>query len=291
MGIYLFADGNWLLYRAWSVLAKYSKTPEERVPRLMLDWFCKAALRVSATGGALCFDGDQNFRYSVYRDYKRGRSEGQPLIASGEFAGESTSFAVHQSVAPTTELFQSLGLKVAQDPQCEADDLLASGVTFFSSKSKGNHCYLMTRDKDLYQMLSSQVTMYTPESNSEAEVFLTPNLLLKKKGLTPNQFKDYQTLIGDPTDNVPAVKGMNRKKAVALLAEYSSLESYFTESKAGAKFYRDHSEELHRNRRLISMRKTAWKDDRISFDRLTSVKCDLLSFQTLRSTSQKGTLF
>src|SRR5262247_703327 len=44
-------------------------------------------------------------------------------------------------------------------------------------------------------------------------------------GVPPERVLDLRALVGDPSDNIPGVKGIGEKGAARLLAEYGSLET------------------------------------------------------------------
>lgn len=290
MATYLFADGNWLLYRAWSAVGKVYKDPYKKVPMMLLDWFCKAALRLQATGGAMCFDGNDNFRKRLYPPYKAHREVGEPISPEGTMEGISVSDAVYASLDPTKELFYSLGIPIDQQPKYEADDLMISGANYFAQESKSNRIYLMTRDKDTYQGITDQVTIFVPEMKQHPEELIGLKQLLKKKGLSPKQFLSYQILIGDATDNVPPISDMTPKKALQIAKEFTSLPAFFR-TKEGGRFYNEKEDELHRNKDLITLVRSAWRIEDVSFKAHLKGRADSLAFNTLKSSVTKSSLF
>jgi DNA polymerase I len=45
--------------------------------------------------------------------------------------------------------------------------------------------------------------------------------------LKVNQFVDFKALKGDPSDNIPGVKGIGEKTAMEILTKYISLDNIF----------------------------------------------------------------
>jgi len=254
---YMFVDGNWCLHRAWSAMGHQSGIPTVRVPRMLLNWFCDYALRLNVQAGAMCFDGNSNFRYNVYPAYKSNRN-GDKIVDHGPSAGLTGSDAVYQSLEPTRELFQACGLTVVQEELYEADDLLCSAGHVYG-RLPGNKVWLVTRDKDMRGSITKQVNMYIPEMSKQPEQRITPELVGKKQGMTPLQWIDYQILVGDEMDSVPPVARFTPSKAKALLKEHRSLGEYFKTDEGGA-FYRKYHPDLHRNKQLVVMAKNAWPE-------------------------------
>ena len=80
---------------------------------------------------------------------------------------------------------------------------------------------LLTRDKDLEQVISAQV-QFLEEKKWD---LYGPDELFSKKGIRPEQVIAYQTLVGDSSDNIPGVAGVGPKTAVKILEVVDDPES------------------------------------------------------------------
>ncbi len=266
----------------------------ERVPKQVLSWFCSYALELDCDAGLIAFDGSQNFRHQVYANYKAGRAGatgmGAKLVEDGPFEGRTHHEAVYASLKPTKELFRSLGFKVLHPKTFEADDVLV-GAAYKLSKL-GHHVYLDTNDKDMVQAVSKNVSIYHAEMTNRPREILTPaNLPAMKFGLSPKQFLDYQTLMGDEVDGIPCVSAMTKSTALEILREHGSLEKFFA-TKKGDYFYRLRRTELHRNRKLVRMDKDAFTCslEEMLFKNLKG-EVAVKAFTVLRDQQRKGSLF
>lgn len=103
----------------------------------------------------------------------------------------------------------------------EADDIIATLAKRHGAADF--HVYMMSRDKDLDQVLSPHVSLYDPFKDE----IVTHDRLIDVKGWTPAQAIDAQTLIGDGVDNVPGVPGIGPKTAAKLLQKYGSIAGVF----------------------------------------------------------------
>jgi 5'-3' exonuclease len=292
--IYEIADGNWHLWRAWSVVGQRTSAPQTRIPLQILSWFCEYALRLKATHGAIAFDGPDNFRYDIYKDYKGSRSgEGgghDTVVNSGPFQGMTAADAVYSLLPPTVELFRSVGIMTIISDRHEADDCLSSAGHKYGVQS--NHVYLVTRDKDMTQCVNKNVTVYIPPMQQKPEILLTSDSTPElKKGLTPKQFLEYQILMGDPMDDVPAVSAVNERQVLNILKTHGSLSSYF-KTKEGRAFYDLRISELHRNKTLVGLSKKVPLPDSklLSFSHLRG-SAESKSFTTLRDLQKKASLW
>ena len=116
------------------------------------------------------------------------------------------------------EIVRSMGIPVLSMNGFEADDVLAT----LAARHSGNdlHVYLVSKDKDLEQLISDHVFLFDPAKDR----IIDRDYLMSEKGYSPEQVVDVQTLSGDTVDNIPGVKGIGQKTAAKLIARYGSAE-------------------------------------------------------------------
>ncbi len=148
--------------------------------------------------------GVPTFRDAIYPEYKANR---QP--PPEDFAPQE---------ARILEILEAGGVPILRVPGFEADDVIATLVE--QARGRDLDVFLVSRDKDLEQLLSDRVRMYDP---GKGEV-IGPAELWKEKGYRPEQVVEVQTLTGDTVDNVPGVKGVGPKTAARLIAAYGTAE-------------------------------------------------------------------
>ncbi|MEZ6191592.1 MAG: 5'-3' exonuclease H3TH domain-containing protein [Phycisphaerales bacterium] len=154
----------------------------------------------------------KTFRDDFYSEYKANRDE-----APEDFV---------KQIPRMFELAQLFGLPILEAPGYEADDVmatLADQVTAgkFDQEAPGLHLRLVAKDKDLEQVLGDRVSLYDVQTDES----LNAENLPEKRGITAQQVIDYQTLIGDSTDNIPGVKGIGPKTAQKLLEQFGTVEN------------------------------------------------------------------
>lgn len=290
---YIALDGNWALWRAWSTLGENTSDPPARISAMILDWFCSAALRFKATGGLVAFDGPNNFRYLLYKNYKsnRGSSQEEPsVVKSGPFQGLAVHDAVYQCLPRVMSDLRDLGVCVVQEDTFEADDVLNSfsiKVTIF-----GGLCVIVTRDKDMIQCVNSNCQVFQPAVGTQKEFLYTKDTVLTtKNGLSPLQFLDYQILMGDSIDMVPAIEGMSHPKALETIKKAGSLQQWFS-TREGRKFYNKNRSELHRNKDLVTLSRKAF-NLKVADTAFSNLKGDTScrTFTMLKGLQTKHSLF
>jgi DNA polymerase-1 len=119
---------------------------------------------------------------------------------------------------------QELGFRVFRKAGYEADDLVATLATHFSKNKIP--VKMLSNDKDVAQLVTDSPTPVQ-------QVLYFKKLILGEKeiyenfGVRPNQFIDFQALIGDTSDNISGVKGIGKKSAAGLLAHFPDLDSIY----------------------------------------------------------------
>ena len=120
------------------------------------------------------------------------------------------------------EWIDKMGFKTLGMTGFEADDMIAT-VTKLSMQ-KGYNVKVVSHDKDLYQLIDDDkvvlVDAIKRKTINEAEC-------MQKYGVTPKQFIDFQSLLGDSADNVPGVKGIGKVTAQKLIETYGSLDGIY----------------------------------------------------------------
>lgn len=279
-------DGNWLVHRAYHQAARNSL---ERASMLrvvsaqVITQVFRYALRLSATNIVLAFDGPDNFRKEVYPLYKANRLNLPELsdikLLTLDKAKELMRLRLHLAKDYTADdpvnecriatqaLADRVGLFVFQPKRHEADDALCSAGSLVL---KGAFVKVtnVTNDKDMINGLAPGVQLYRPEMQKQPEVFTRYNDMkahlvrvagAKAAKWSPEQFLDYQTMIGDPVDFIPRV--LPPGKAVSIINEHGSLLA-FSKTEEGIGFFRSNREWIHRNRLLVTMDTTLFDDCR-----------------------------
>jgi DNA polymerase-1 len=118
-----------------------------------------------------------------------------------------------------TQILEALGVPFLHQEGYEADDLIATLVR--ESREKGFAAVIISGDKDLMSLVGDGVVM---NDTLKGKIYTVPEIE-KKFGVSGEQLLDLLALAGDKSDNVPGIKGVGPKTALALLREYGSLEN------------------------------------------------------------------
>ncbi len=206
-------DGSGYIFRAFHALPPLTRK-SDGMPVGAVSGFCNMMLKLvrdtidgeKPTHLAVIFDaGSKTFRNDIYDKYKANRSETPPeLIPQFGLIREAT---------------RAFDIACIEQEGFEADDLIATYTR--QAVAAGATVTIVSSDKDLMQLVSTQVTLYDTMKNKRigrAEV-------IEKFGLGPESVVDIQALAGDASDNVPGVPGIGVKTAAQLLEVYGTLEN------------------------------------------------------------------
>ena len=153
-------------------------------------------------------DSKKGFRAQLYPEYKQNR----PPIPED----------LERQIPVAIELLKKMGFQLLEKEGFESDDLIASLVRL--ARQQGIKVKIVSTDKDLCQLIEGdEVVLFDP---FKGEV-LDEKGCIKKYGVPPSQFVDYQALVGDSSDNVPGVRGIGPKRARELVNRFGSLEGIY----------------------------------------------------------------
>ncbi|MEM6333093.1 MAG: DNA polymerase I [Planctomycetota bacterium] len=210
-------DGHAQMFRAFFAIRGGMTSPVTGEPTNALFAFTGMLLKLYANCkpdyAAIAFDANEKtFRDHLFPDYNANR--------------DSPPEEFEQQIPRMFELARLFGLPLYEQPGYEADDLMATVAKRLTDNALGDapadlHLRLVAKDKDLEQTINDRVTLYDVQEDTE----LDAPALHAKRGIHPNQVIDYQTLLGDATDNVPGVPGIGAKTAAKLLDQFGSLDA------------------------------------------------------------------
>lgn len=213
-------DGNSLLFRSFysmfrpdqPVLANHDGVPTNALYgyRNMMKKI-KSSLK-EGDKMIVCFDtGRKSFRTEKLASYKMNRKPAP------------NELKIQMPLART--LLDAMGIFHCEKEGFEGDDL-AGSLTQVALR-EGDEVTLFTSDKDFLQLLQDGVKVeFLRKGLSEVQIFTKENIhdIL---GYKADQVIDFKGLYGDPSDNIPGVRGVGEKTAIKLLDSYPHLEEIF----------------------------------------------------------------
>ncbi len=125
------------------------------------------------------------------------------------------------------EVLSAMSCACIEKEGYEADDLIGTVSSFCNQK--GIACRILTGDKDDLQLASENtvIKLVITRMGQTTTTDYGPNEVMEKYGVTPSAFIDVKGLMGDPSDNIPGVKGIGEKTAFSLIQNYESIEKIY----------------------------------------------------------------
>ena len=200
-------DGHSQIYRAYFAPFRDLTSPTGEPTRATYV-FCSMLLKLLADKTpdyiAMAIDGPAKDlrRRAAYADYKITR--------------KPTPDDFHPQAQRIMDIVKAMGIPVLAAEGYEADDIMATAAKQFAGPDLD--VVLVSRDKDLDQLVGDHVALYDPTKNET----LDAAAIERAKGYPPEKAIEVQTLTGDSTDNIPGVAGIGPKTAAKLIAKYGS---------------------------------------------------------------------
>lgn len=210
----------------------------------------KVIRMVEPTHVAVLFDGEhERERSALDPEYKANRKD------FGEVPEEENPFSQLNDVCAALDF---LGIRHAETTQWEADDMIAAFALSFGQKME---VIISSLDSDFFQLLTDRVSVLRYRGKNT--VICTPEFIRKKFGITPEQYADFKSLTGDPSDHIQGADRVGPKTAALLLNEFGTLENLLAHAEAITRpSIREsivrNAERLRRNDRMIRL------DDRVT---------------------------
>lgn len=204
-------DGNSIAYRAFFALPLLNN--EKGIHTNAIYGFTLMLMKIledeKPTHMLVAFDaGKTTFRHKTFSEYKGGRQKTPPELS------EQFPFL--------RELLAAFKIKTYELENYEADDII--GTFSKNAELEGFRVKVISGDKDLTQLVSEKTTVdITRKGITDVDSY-TPDFVMEKYGITPNQIIDLKGLMGDSSDNIPGVPGVGEKTALKLLKEFGSVE-------------------------------------------------------------------
>ena len=221
--VFLLVDGHSLAFRSYYAFAHSRQGPlrsSTGIPTSICFGFLNSLLQVIELQQpqyiAIAFDlAAPTFRQEADSNYKANRKE-----TPDDFIPD---------MANLQQLLAALNVKIATKAGYEADDVL--GTLAQKAAQEGYQVKIVSGDRDLFQLVDDErkieILYLDPKAFKSAKKNYTEfdrAAVIAKLKVAPEQVVDYKALCGDPSDNIPGVKGVGEKTAVKLIEEYQSLD-------------------------------------------------------------------
>ena len=153
-------------------------------------------------------------RRLIYPKYKLHRK-----APENEMKEESFNKQKHR----VKEYLEEMFVRQVEFPNSEADDLIA----YYCQISKGEDKTIFSGDRDLTQLITDDVTVYSP--NTKKYYKKGDKIKLKEIEVPHYNVKTYKIIAGDMSDNIDGIYYLGEKTFVKLFPELLEKEISFTD--------------------------------------------------------------
>jgi DNA polymerase-1 len=119
-------------------------------------------------------------------------------------------------------LLRALGVRYIEMPGFEGDDIIGTMATM--GESAGLDVLVLSGDRDAFQLIDDSITVLYPGHHFKDLKAMTPQAVVEKYGVTPQQYPDLAALRGETADNIPGVVGVGDGYAAKWIGQFGGLE-------------------------------------------------------------------
>ena len=214
----MIIDGHGLVHRAYHALPPMTSPTGEPV---------NAAYGV--TSMALKLLQEHKPDYACVAFDRHGESERKKTFEAYKAQRETKPDDFYQQIPYIEESLASLGIRAIESHEggYEADDVIGTIVVKVNKENPDVDCLIISGDQDILQLVNEQTNVVSfSKGISETIIYDIPGVI-NRYGFKPKQLIDYKALRGDPSDNIPGVKGIGEKTATQLVIDFGTLDNIY----------------------------------------------------------------
>jgi DNA polymerase-1 len=212
---FLILDANSILHRAFHALPPLATKKGEKTNAIygFLLVFFKLMRELEPKYVCACFDFPaKTFRHQKFKDYKIFRPP--------------TPEDLKSQIKKTKEILEAFNVPFFEKEGYEADDLVATIV----EKSPGISKIIVSGDRDLFQVVNEETKIYFLQKGIKNPLLVDKEKIKERFSFSyPEQIVDFKALVGDPSDNIPGIKGIGEKTAISLISQFKNLDNLYKE--------------------------------------------------------------
>ncbi len=214
---FLAVDGNSIINRAFYGVRPLT-TSDGRYTNAIygfINMLMKQKEAINPDYALVAFDlKAPTFRHKSYASYKAGRKPMPDELFS--------------QLEPCKQACRLLGFNIAEVEGFEADDILGTCAEICNQNN--DSCYLLTGDRDSFQLVSENTTVLYASKNDT--IFYDLEKIRADYGVEPLQLIEVKALMGDSSDNIPGVAGIGEKTALKIISECKTIERLYENPQA-----------------------------------------------------------
>jgi len=223
----IIIDSNSVIHRAFHALPPLTTKKGEIVNAVygFLLVFLKAIKMFEPDFIAACFDFPApTFRHKKFKEYKAKRPPAPKEL--------------YEQIPKVKKVLKAFDVEIFEKQGFEADDIIGTISKKFPKKQvyPEAEIIILSGDLDILQLADKHTKIYLFKKGVKNTVLYDEKLVKERySGLSFDQLIDFRGLRGDPSDNIPGVKGIGEKTAIKLLKKFKTLENLYEHLKKKTK--------------------------------------------------------
>ncbi len=218
----LIIDGNALIHRSFHAIPPSLRTKKGVLVNAVFgftSFLLKALAEFKPEYIVLTLDkAGKTFRHESFSEYKATRTKAPDEL--------------YEQIPIIKDLAKAFNIKTYELTGFEADDLIGTICEKLNNKEELEKI-IITGDMDTLQLVNKNTKVYTMSRGLSDSVLYDIEKVKERYNLTPSQIIDYKSLRGDPSDNIPGVKGVGEKTAIQLLTDFDNLDNLYKNLESG----------------------------------------------------------
>lgn len=214
--VMVLLDAHAILHRAFHALPDFASPSGEPTGALygVVAMLLKIIEDIKPDYIAACFDlPEPTYRHEAFKEYKAGR--------------QKTDETLVQQIIRSRDIFEAFGIPIYEKVGFEADDMLGT-IAHITKNNKDLTVIIASGDMDTMQCIDKKrVQVYTLKKGIKDTVMYDENAVMERFGFPPTSIPDYKGLRGDPSDNIPGIKGIGEKTGTTLITHFGSIERMY----------------------------------------------------------------
>ncbi len=208
-------DGNAIIHRAYHALPPLTTKKGELVNAVygFTSVLLKVISELKPDYILATFDlAGPTFRHEEYKEYKATRVKAPDEL--------------YAQIGRVKEVVCAFNIPIFEMQGFEADDVIGT-IAGQAEKEANVENIIVTGDLDTLQLITPKTKVYALRRGMSDTTIYDDAAVQERYGLRPDQMIDYKGLRGDPSDNIPGVKGIGEKTAIELLQKYGAIENVY----------------------------------------------------------------
>jgi len=211
----IIIDGNALIHRSFHAIPPTLRTKGGLLVNAVYgfsSFLLKALSEFKPDYVVLTLDKKgPTFRHEAYSEYKATRVKAPDEL--------------YEQIPLIKRLAQAFDIPVFELSGFEADDLIGTICNLKENSSLEK--IIITGDLDTLQLVNENTKVYTMSRGLSDSILYDEDKIKERYGFGADKIIDYKALRGDPSDNIPGVKGVGEKSATELLLKFENLEGIY----------------------------------------------------------------